>query len=290
MAKTLQHRRGSTATLSTETGSVGEIFIDTTKKTVVVMDGTTAGGFALEKEGAGTGATGAQGLTGATGAAGSNGTNGATGAAGANGATGSQGIQGASGVQGASGSTGLTGATGAAGSNGTNGTNGATGPTGATGVTGTNGASGVQGASGSTGLTGATGVGGATGSFSGTPGTDYVAPGTATNFTAQQYFGNVALTDASTISWAANTAQTATFTFVSNNRTMGAPTGLANGAFYSLAVIQNSGSNTLTWNSVFKWASGAAPTLSTGAAAKDYFVFRSDGTNLYEQGRSLNVS
>ena len=242
MAKTLQHRRGSTATLSTETGSVGEIFIDTTKKTVVVMDGTTAGGFALEKEGAGTGATGAQGLTGATGAAGSNGTNGATG------------------------------------------------PTGATGVTGTNGASGVQGASGSTGLTGATGVGGATGSFSGTPGTDYVAPGTATNFTAQQYFGNVALTDAATISWAANTAQTATFTFVSNNRTMGAPTGLANGAFYSLAVIQNSGSNTLTWNSVFKWASGAAPTLSTGAAAKDYFVFRSDGTNLYEQGRSLNVS
>ena len=263
MAKTLQHRRGSTATLSTETGSVGEIFIDTTKKTVVVMDGTTAGGFALEKEGAGTGATGAQGLTGATGAAGSNG---ATGPAGTNG---------------------TDGATGAAGSNGTN---GATGPTGATGVTGTNGASGVQGASGSTGLTGATGVGGATGSFSGTPGTDYVAPGTATNFTAQQYFGNVALTDAATISWAANTAQTATFTFVSNNRTMGAPTGLANGAFYSLAVIQNSGSNTLTWNSVFKWASGAAPTLSTGAAAKDYFVFRSDGTNLYEQGRSLNVS
>ena len=29
---------------------------------------------------------------------------------------------------------------------------------------------------------------------------------------------------------------------------------------------------------------------ATGAAAKDYFVFRSDGTNLYEQGRSLNVS
>lgn len=121
-------------------------------------------------------------------------------------------------------------------------------------------------------------------------GTNYVAPGTATNFTAQQYFGNVALTDAATISWAANTAQTATFTFVSNNRTMGAPTGLVNGAFYALAVIQNAGSNTLTWNSVFKWTGGVAPTLSTGAAAKDYFVFRSDGTNLYEQGRSLGVA
>ena len=123
-----------------------------------------------------------------------------------------------------------------------------------------------------------------------TAGTDYVAPATATNFTAQQYFGNVALTDAATVAWAANTAQTATFTFVSTNRTMGAPTGLVNGAFYALAVIQNGGSNTLTWNSVFKWAGGVAPTLSTAASAKDYFVFRSDGTNLYQQGQSLAVA
>jgi hypothetical protein len=139
----------------------------------------------------------------------------------------------------------------------------------------------------------ATGIlkGAGAGSISaGTAGTDYVAPATATNFTAQQYFGNVALTDAATISWAANTAQVATFTFVSSNRTMGAPSGLVNGAFYGLAVIQNGGSNTLTWNSVFKWAGGTAPTLSTAASAKDYFVFRSDGTNLYEQGRSLGVA
>ena len=124
----------------------------------------------------------------------------------------------------------------------------------------------------------------------GTAGTDYVAPATATSFTAQQYFGNVALTDAATIAWAANTAQVATFTFVSSNRTMGAPTGLVSGAYYGLAVIQNSGSNTLTWNSVFKWAGGTAPTLSTAAGAKDYFVFRTDGTNMYEQGRSLGVA
>lgn len=120
-----------------------------------------------------------------------------------------------------------------------------------------------------------------------TAGTDYVAPGTATNFTAQQYFGNATLTDGATVAWAANTQQVATFTFVSTNRTMGAPTGLVNGAFYALAVIQNGGSNTLTWNSVFKWNGGVAPTLSTAAGAKDFFVFRSDGTNLYEQGRSL---
>jgi len=104
------------------------------------------------------------------------------------------------------------------------------------------------------------------------------------------YSPNITLTDASTIAWDTSTGQTATFTFVSSNRTMGAPTNLVNGAFYALAVIQNSGSNTLTWNSVFKWTGGSAPTLSTAASAKDYFVFRSDGSNLYEQGRSLGVA
>ena len=100
---------------------------------------------------------------------------------------------------------------------------------------------------------------------------------------------NTALTDAATVAWD-TTNQVATFTFVSTNRTMGAPTNLKNGAFYALAVIQNAGSNTLTWNSVFKWAAGTAPTLSTAAGAKDYFTFRSDGTNLYQQGISQAVA
>jgi hypothetical protein len=108
--------------------------------------------------------------------------------------------------------------------------------------------------------------------------------------TGTGYSPNIALTDAATIAWDTSTGQTATFTFVSTNRTMGVPTNLKDGAFYSLAVIQNAGSNTLTWNAVFKWANGSAPTLSTAAGAKDYFVFRSDGTNLYEQGRSQGVA
>jgi hypothetical protein len=101
---------------------------------------------------------------------------------------------------------------------------------------------------------------------------------------------NLALTDAATVAWNTATSQVATFTFVSTNRTMGAPTNLKDGAFYALAVIQNAGSNTLTWNSVFKWASGTAPTLTTTAAGKDYFTFRSDGTNLYQQGISQAVA
>jgi hypothetical protein len=108
-------------------------------------------------------------------------------------------------------------------------------------------------------------------------------PGTA-------YSPNATLTDAATIAWDTTLGQVATFTFVSTNRTMGAPTALLNGGFYALAVIQNAGNNTLTWNAVFKWPGGSAPTLSVNAGARDYFVFRSDGTNLYLQGQSFSVS
>jgi hypothetical protein len=157
-----------------------------------------------------------------------------------------------------------------------------------TGVTGTLPVS--NGGTGATTLTGVIKGNGTSAITAATAGTDFVAPGTATNFTAQQYFGTATLTDGATISWAANTQQVATVT-LGGNRTMAAPTGLVSGAFYALNVIQDStGSRTLTWNSVFKWTGGAAPTLSTAASAKDFFVWRSDGTNLYEQGRSLGVA
>ena len=147
-----------------------------------------------------------------------------------------------------------------------------------------------NGGTGATTLTGVIKGNGTSAITAATAGTDFVAPGTATNFTAQQYFGTATLTDGATISWAANTQQVATVT-LGGNRTMSAPTGLVSGAFYALNVIQDAtGSRTLTWNSVFKWTGGTAPTLSTAANAKDFFVWRSDGTNLYEQGRSLGVA
>jgi len=147
-----------------------------------------------------------------------------------------------------------------------------------------------NGGTGATTLTGVIKGNGTSAITAATAGTDFVAPGTATNFTAQQYFGTATLTDGATISWAANTQQVATVT-LGGNRTMAAPTGLVSGAFYALNVIQDAtGSRTLTWNSVFKWTGGTAPTLSTAANAKDFFVWRSDGTNLYEQGRSLGVA
>lgn len=108
--------------------------------------------------------------------------------------------------------------------------------------------------------------------------------------TGTGYSPNIALTDAATIAWDTNLGQTATFTFDSTNRTMGAPTNLREGAFYALMVVQNTGGNTLTWNAIFKWAGASVPTLSTGAGAKDLFVFRYDGVSLLEQGRSMGVA
>ena len=128
-----------------------------------------------------------------------------------------------------------------------------------------------------------------TGTGSGTVVATFATAGQS-QFIGTGYSPNINLTDAATIAWDTSLGQVATFTFVSSSRTMGAPTNLVNGGFYALAVIQNAGSNTLTWNAVFKWPSGVAPTLSTAASAKDYFVFRSDGTNLYMQGQSLAVA
>lgn len=52
MAKELRLRRGTTAQHSTFTGANGEVTVDTTKKTVVVHDGATAGGVPLATEAA----------------------------------------------------------------------------------------------------------------------------------------------------------------------------------------------------------------------------------------------
>jgi hypothetical protein len=50
MATILQLRRGTTVQHSSFTGAEGEVTIDTTKDTLVVHDGVTAGGVPLAKE------------------------------------------------------------------------------------------------------------------------------------------------------------------------------------------------------------------------------------------------
>ena len=50
MAKVVQLRRGTTAELSSVTGALGELFVDTDKDTLTVHDGYQAGGFPLLRE------------------------------------------------------------------------------------------------------------------------------------------------------------------------------------------------------------------------------------------------
>lgn len=52
MSSQIQHRRGTTDQHATFTGAIGEITVDTVKKTAVVHDGATAGGIPLAKEAA----------------------------------------------------------------------------------------------------------------------------------------------------------------------------------------------------------------------------------------------
>ena len=116
----------------------------------------------------------------------------------------------------------------------------------------------------------------------------------AQEFTKTQNFNATTLTDASTIAWDTSSNQVTSVELTSgvgNSRAFGAPTNQVDGGVYILMVKQDSsGSRTINWNTVFKWASGNTPTLTNKTSAKDIFTFLSDGTNLYEIGRSLNAS
>jgi hypothetical protein len=112
-----------------------------------------------------------------------------------------------------------------------------------------------------------------------------VTSGGSTRFSYQAGFNRTSLTDASTIAWDARLNQSTYVLLTSGvgaTRVLGAPTNLLSGFTYILVVQQSStGSNALTYNSVFKWPGGVAPVLSTANNAIDVLTFISDGTNLY---------
>lgn len=89
-----------------------------------------------------------------------------------------------------------------------------------------------------------------------------------------------ALTDGVTINWSMLNSRLATVT-LAGNRTVSAPTNMVPGSAILFVKQDASGSRTLSWNAVFKWPGGVAPTLSTAANATDVFSFMLDGTNLY---------
>lgn len=75
-----------------------------------------------------------------------------------------------------------------------------------------------------------------------------------------------------TINWNNGNSQAFTLT---GNRTVAAPTNPIDGAILDVLMIQDgTGSRTLTWNSVFLFVNGLAPTLGTAPGAIDRFVMR----------------
>ena len=112
----------------------------------------------------------------------------------------------------------------------------------------------------------------------------------AQEFTKTQNFNATTLTDAASISWDASANQVTSVT-IADSRTMAAPTNMVDGACYVITVIQDgTGGYTMSWNAVFKFAAATAPVVTATADARDIFVFVSDGTNMYEIGRSQNIA
>ena len=112
----------------------------------------------------------------------------------------------------------------------------------------------------------------------------------AQEYTSQQSFNATTLTFDATQDWNLATNQVCKVTLTANT-TFDAPTNQVDGSVYVITIIQDgTGSRTAGWNTVFKWAGGTAPTLTTDASAKDVFTFVSDGTNMNNVAQVLDVS
>ena len=140
------------------------------------------------------------------------------------------------------------------------------------------GATGPQGSAGPQGSTGAQGPQGPAGT---TPSlTNYARLDTAQTYSQQQNAPATTLSDAATIGWDVNTAQSATVT-LGGNRTLANPTNLVAGAWYSLEIRQDAtGGRTLAYGNLFKFAGGAAPTLATTPNAINMLTAYYNGTVL----------
>jgi hypothetical protein len=90
----------------------------------------------------------------------------------------------------------------------------------------------------------------------------------------------ITLTDGATINWNAATSPYARVT-LSGNRTIAAPTNLTPGPMSLIITQDSTGSRTVTWNAIFRWASSVPPDLSTAANATDFISFMTDGTYIY---------
>ena len=100
----------------------------------------------------------------------------------------------------------------------------------------------------------------------------------------------VILTDAVSIEWDMLNGTISNVT-ITDDRAMANPTNIPVGSIVILKVYQDvNGLHTLSFGSAFKWADNTPPVISTAAGSLSVFSFVSDGTNLYEISRTLNVA
>ena len=112
----------------------------------------------------------------------------------------------------------------------------------------------------------------------------------AQSFTKAQRGTPVALTDAATVAVDLSLGNNFTLT-LAGNRTLGAPTNVTAGQSGVIVVTQDStGSRTLAYNSVYKFAAGTAPTLTTTASAVDILAYYVESSTRITVTSLLNVS
>lgn len=100
------------------------------------------------------------------------------------------------------------------------------------------------------------------------------------NYTAQQYFGAATLTDASSIAWDLDAAQSAKVT-VTADRMLDNPTNQKDGALYNLEIIQDgSGNHCVAFGDAYFFAEGNVPDASSGPNQSSLLKCYSNGTNM----------
>lgn len=101
----------------------------------------------------------------------------------------------------------------------------------------------------------------------------YAALATAQTFTAAQRGAYTTLTDAAMIAIDMSLSNQFQVT-LGGNRVLDAPTNVVAGQTGVIRVVQSaSGSNTLSFNSIYKFSGGTAPTLTTTANAVDLLAY-----------------
>jgi hypothetical protein len=109
-------------------------------------------------------------------------------------------------------------------------------------------------------------------------------------FTKGQAGTPVALTDASSVAIDLSLANNFSLT-LAGNRTLAAPSNVTAGQSGVIVVTQDStGSRTLAYNSIYKFAAGTAPTLTTTASAVDVLAYYVESSTRITVTSLLNVS